>query len=325
MKPFDTQPIKNGVGPIHVNRFRVAFRAPHPAQAEQVARDFAAALPGFMDPQTATTELDTTYLYDGRSTLCFHGVALVRLFDVPYLALPIGPGGTIVTVPVPDQLRHLTLPKVHVDYVGVIDPPASGPARTGEAPMGITVQTLNRYFERKEDNDVRRLVGDAIDKAALGAALVPVLLSAAITLEMMKGAIQDYAVEVNRHHFLAGRRSFRLDRAARFHHKGPADLWVFETAAVERFARAEFQHVTDTLLGGDKLALGLIWRQMCRKLGAAFPGQQPISAADTREGPTYWQRDGQILYVQEDVANLAGVPAWLEKAGGYHPALFDPR
>lgn len=99
--------------------------------------------------------------------------------------------------------------------------------------VGFTAQTLKRGFV------------DFVDDAAAAAGGTVGGGLAGFPEGVLPGSIA--AVEVNRYHFLAGRRSWRLDSAAAFG-QDPADfeagdssdILILETVAVERFSLSVF-------------------------------------------------------------------------------------
>ena len=82
--------------------------------------------------------------------------------------------------------------------------------------VGFTAQTLKREFLVTDDN-LPAIVGGVIGGGTTGA---------------------ESAVHLNQMHFLAGRRSWRLDSGSAF--GVPGDVCVLETAAVERFSSQFF-------------------------------------------------------------------------------------
>ena len=328
MDDFADQPIRTGCGPIHVNRFRIAFR-PHALGAGATpGNGLLEALPSYLDPASATTELDEHHRWKAQPTLCFLGRAKVRVLDRPFIQLNL-PGGRAVNFAVPSRLRHLELPPVHVDYVGVEQQDATG----------VTVQTLTRHFPKWRDAAAALMMELGIKAASLaelgagvlGDAIMPVHgpvatigTAASKITDMLAPALIAYGTWVNWHHFLAGRRSFRIAPAAYFKHTAAdPSTWIFETAAVERYDRPEFQMATDYVLGGDKAALSPIWKDMCRKLAPTFGTVVPIYSANTLEGTGYWrQPEGNVLVMQNDSADFGRATADICSVLPFHPLLF---
>ena len=99
--------------------------------------------------------------------------------------------------------------------------------------VGFTAQTLKRGFVDVVD-DAAAAAGGSVAGGVLG------------PVEEIAGAIT--AVEVNRYHFLAGRRSWRLESAAAFGQDAgdfeagdSSDILILETVAVERFSLSVFR------------------------------------------------------------------------------------
>ncbi|UAJ08979.1 hypothetical protein [Polymorphobacter megasporae] len=327
MNDFTDQPIRAGCGPVHVNRFRIAFRPHALGPGASPGAGLLKALPNYLNPASATTELDERHQWKGQPTLCFHGRAKIRVLDRPFIKLSL-PFGKTVTFAVPPMLRHLELPPVHVDYVGAEQEDATG----------VTVQTLTRHFPKWLDAAAALLMEigiKAVSEAELAAgivgdAMMPIHgsiaglgVAASEITELLAPALIAYGTWINWHHFLAGRRSFRIAPAKYFNHTAGQGIWIFETAAVERFDRPEFQMATDYLLGGDKAALGPIWKDMCRKIAPAFGTVMPINPSQTSEGPGYWQQpDGNVMVRQHDSDDLAKASADIRSVLPFHPSLF---
>ena len=177
MADFIDLKVQFGVGPYHLNRFRVAFAPPAGVPAPILAADFIANFPTYFNSQFATVEF-TSRPFNGRNTLRFHGFMKVLGIDLA------GPHNDWVVQ----------------EWVGL--------------GLGFTAQTLQREFAE---------MGDILAGGAGG------IIGAA----------------TNQRHFLAGRRSWRLDNGVPF--GLPASVLVLETAAIERFSARAYQL-------GDKLA-----------------------------------------------------------------------
>lgn len=265
MTTFSELPAARGVGPVHVNRFRTVIQ-PRPGLAMPSGEDLAANMPNFMDRDSASVAIDPGHLWAGRPTLMFRGVARVRPFAVPIPAFPsVGALPQLIgvsperSVPVPPVLRNWMLPDINTDTVGL----AAKPGR-----HAFTVLTLRRNYRTSDDHTVELLTRSAIISA------VPVSALAQLIPPVRRKVLDpfvDLAVLVNQHHFLAGRRSFRMGTAKEY--GLPGDHWVFETAAVERYSLDAYQVATDQVMGGAPLAVTPVWMQMGARL-AAFYGRQ---------------------------------------------------
>jgi hypothetical protein len=135
---------------------------------------------------------------------------------IPSLASPIG------ALPI-----DIDIARPHTDWVAQIDMNDN---------LGFTAQTLKREFR---------------DVSEDGAAALPLLASPLLTL-IVAG---DDPIEINRMHFLSGRRSWRIDDAKNFEVDG--DLMVLETTAVERFSHKAYIRADSAL--GLETAIPDIW------------------------------------------------------------------
>lgn len=118
------------------------------------------------------------------------------------------------------------IPTPHPDWVRVIYKNTS---------RGFTVQTLHRDTPDWDDASMP-LTGAGVGGA--GGAVVTRSLPGAIGGAAVGGVT---AAVINRYHFLAGRRSWRLDHASVFDspqrpYAFPPDAYVLETAAIERIS-----------------------------------------------------------------------------------------
>ena len=294
MADFTDLLVGSGVGPVHVNRFRTVIE-PYPGRAMPSGRDLAAGMPGFMDARTASVVVDTGHQWGGESTLLFRGVARVRPFAV-LVTIPILPGILPVPdgwgIPVPAAIRDWMMPDIHTDSVGYA---------TAPKPNAFTVQTLKRLFKSGDDHTIEVLVestviallSTALLVNPLTAGLAPYLLTPAVR-KAIAAPLSAYAININQHHFLAGRRSFRMGTAAEY--GIPGSNWVFETAAVERFSHEVYQKTTDIVMGGAAAAVTPVWVQMGAKLASVYGRQVGPTTFSSSEVP--------------NVAGVAGDPAY---------------
>ncbi|WP_419808733.1 hypothetical protein [Sphingomonas sp.] len=294
MADFIDLKVGTGVGPVHLNRFRTVIE-PTPGRAMPSGRDLAAGMPGFMDARTASVVVDAGHVWAGESTLLFRGVARVRPFAVLPI-IPIPPGLLPVPdgwgIPVPAQIRDWMMPDIHTDSVGYAAPPKSD---------AFTVQTLKRLFKTGDDHTIEVLIettvlgmlGSYLLTNPVTAGLAPMLLIPSVR-KAIAGPLVDYAVDINQHHFLAGRRSFRMGTAADY--GLPGSNWVFETAAVERYSHEVFRKTTDIVMGGAAATVTPVWLQMGARVASA-----------------YGRQVGPITHSSSEVANVAlvaGDPAY---------------
>ena len=277
---FTNLPVGRGEGPVHVNYFRTYLR-PTGGQGLPSANDLMARLPDFMNPHTATAWVDQAHRYAGRPTLAFRGVARVRPFAVlptPGLPSPI----TVVPLPdrlaragVPENVRQMMIPQVHTDHVGVF--------ATGT--HSFTVQTLKRNYETADDVRIRHWLLQNLHEApptwrdramdALRYLSDPGGWTAQQALDAAMRSLADYAVSINQHHFLAGRRSFRMGTVggSRMTNRptGVRDGdWVFETAAVERYSLRTFESLTNFGMGGASRVVRPVWVEMGAALARVY-------------------------------------------------------
>ena len=127
------------------------------------------------------------------------------------------------------KVLGLDIAHPHTDWVAQID------KNDG---LGFTAQTLKREFmDFSEDAATALPLGYA-------ATVIPTLV-----------AIWGNPITVNRMHFLAGRRSWRLDDGKNFEVDG--DVLVLETTAVERFSHTAYKRADSVL--GMEAAVPDIW------------------------------------------------------------------
>ncbi len=152
---------------------------------------------------------------------------------------------------------RLNIPDIHTDWVGVI---------WSDNSKGFAVQTLERDFMEREDR-----------VAATAGALAgsPAMLPGAIV-----GGYS--AVQINQHHFLAGRRSWIIASAHNFDNNPSSlnlnGLFVLETAAIERFSLIIHQIINVTggaLINDYDKAIDTIWTTLLRNY-VRSKGFQPV-------------------------------------------------
>lgn len=297
MASFDELPVRQGYGPWHVNYFRV-FIKPRPGKMPS-GSELVALMPKVMDAHTAKVAVDTRHRWNGSETLAFNGVIRVGL-----------PAFHILGHAVPESVRTFAPNTHHTDTVGLVFPATA---------HAFTVQTLKRKFDNGDDAFVRRLFQQRLaqetsksldDIARKLSKPVPGMLMLDPLRRMLQyfveerakeshqadqiiTALAEFAIDFNRNHFLAGRRafgmgtvkSFRLTEAdyisAGLPRGSVDDLWVFETAAVERYSHRAFYEVTEKALGGDAKMLRPIWIEMCQAMAKAYG--QMVGQVDVRQ------------------------------------------
>lgn len=294
MADFTDLLVGTGVGPVHLNRFMTVIE-PTPGRRMPTGAELAAGMPGFMDSRTATVFVDTGHVWAGASTLSFRGVARIRPFGV-LVTIPIAPGILPVPdgwgIPVPAQIRDWMMPDIHTDSVGFAAPPK---------PNAFTVQTLKRLYRTSDDHKIEALIETTV-MGMLGAAFLTNVATAPLAASLLIPSVRkavakplvDYAIDINQHHFLAGRRSFRMGTAAEY--GLPGSNWVFETAAVERYSHEIFQKTTDLAMGGAASTVTPVWVQMGARLASVYGRQVGTTTHSSSEIGTVGGVSGDPAY-----------------------------
>lgn len=148
--------------------------------------------------------------------------------------------------------------------------------------LGFTAQTLKREF--------RILSEDAAAAAPVLIGLVPAVATLIVA--------EDDPVEVNRMHFLAGRRSWRLDDGKSFEVDG--DVLVLETTAVERFSHKAYVRA-DAVLGLEA-SIPDIWIALLNN----FVTMRKLVRVPQPVRPGWRNKNGVDYYVKkfDDAASL---------------------
>lgn len=319
MPDFVSLPIKDGVGPVHLNRFRISM---YPAKSEpgtvaRIGRELFGAMVKYMDSRTAAVEVDS-HTWNGDKTLRFRGVAMFR----PFISLPVGlviptpiPLFRTVTIPIPATVRDLMIPDVHTDSVGA----------AFKGPTSFTAQTLKREFETVDDALIRSVIRATVVPAVMEAVMLNPLLAVATPLmSWLAGSLGEIiggiAVSINQTHFLAGRRSFHFDEGSVFGYDD--GRLVFETAAVERYSMKVYQLATDIGMGTAADVVRPVWVQMCRRV--AITNAMRIVVETPAHG---WKKEQEVHYIQEELADVSKVTSNAEWSdmNRLHPQVFDPK
>lgn len=282
MSNFTELPVRDGAGPWHLNYFRVFISAPHKRHLPN-----GNGLLGMMDQlvkSSAATVAPDKRLWKTRSTLDFTGVARIKPFSLlgfdSYKNFVLPPWHKdSVGLPVPASQHSFTAQTLKRNYVTSEDRAIRSFARAHLTNDGSKLRELRRDINRRDPQRSNQMIDDIVrwlENRAVDAA------DEARKLEVQAiDKLCDYAVFVNQHHFLAGRRSFWIGSAADFKPSQADlssagvtgsldDLWVFETAAVERFSRWEFVGMTEGVMGGNTKMIEPIWINMCQKVASAF-------------------------------------------------------
>ena len=168
--------------------------------------------------------------------------------------------------------------------------------------VGFTAQTLKREFFQFTE-DAAAASGGGIIGDKLGGPLGGAVGAAA-------------AVHYNRMHFLAGRRSWRLDNGTVFGLTG--DLLVLETIAVERFS-AEFFAIGDKLAGLEK-SIPDIWITNLNQFLTLKNLDRVPQPAKAR-----WKNKNGVDFIQIALDDLPALRADIEFVDAYrlYPTIID--
>jgi hypothetical protein len=315
MADFVSLPIMDGVGSVHLNRFRISMYAPthDPSAAARIGRDLFTGMVQYMDARTAAVEVDS-HTWNGDKTLRFRGVASFR----PFVNLPVQlilptpiPLYREVRIPIPASVRDLMIPDVHTDSVGAA-------ARTATS---FTAQTLKREFETADDAKIRAVIKATVVPAIMSQSAIAAIAAPLLSWlgDHLAEKIGDIAIFINQHHFLAGRRSFHFDQGSAF---GYTDgRLVFETAAVERYSLTVYKLATDVAMGSAPEVVRPVWIQMVSRV-ASINGLRVIV-----ENPQpHWKKEQEVHYIQEELSDTSKVKSnthWPDM-NRLHPKIFDP-
>ena len=187
-------------------------------------------------------------------------------------------GFKMVPIPNPAGMANSPPPTIdvaspHTDWVVKIDENDN---------LGFTAQTLKREFRVLSEDGPTGFGVAAIVSPLIG------LIAAGDPME------------VNRMHFLAGRRSWRLDDGKSFEVDG--DVLVLETAAVERFSHKAYMRA-DAVLGLES-AVPDIWIAMLNN----FVAKRTLVRVPQRLRPGWMNKNGIDYYIKsfDDEAALSG-------------------
>ena len=260
MADFTELSVYGGVGDYHFNRYRVVFKCPPAETKQSLAKDFVDNFPTYLTSQFATVARGDRN-FGSRPTLHFHGFKMV---PVP------NPAGKANSPPPTIDIAH-----PHTDWVVKIDENDN---------LGFTAQTLKREF----------IVVSEDGPTGFGVLGIP---GVSPLIDLLAAGDP---MEVNRMHFLAGRRSWRLDDGKSFEVDG--DVLVLETAAVERFSHKAYMRA-DSLLGLES-AVPDIWIAMLNN----FVAKRTLVRVPQRLRPGWKNKNGIDYYVKnfDDEAALTG-------------------
>jgi len=188
--------------------------------------------------------------------------------------------------PVEDQVD---IAKPHSDWVVKIDDNDN---------LGFTAQTLKREF--------RDLLEDGPTKTA---GIIGFLINPLLAVPFG----EDDPMEVNRMHFLAGRRSWRLDDGKNFGVDG--DVLVLETAAVERFSHKLYV-TADSIVGLEK-SVPDVWVAMLNN----YVRMKGVVRVPQRLRPG-WNTRADIQYYTKSFASFEAMAGDVEFAQQKRLGLF---
>jgi len=166
--------------------------------------------------------------------------------------------------------------------------------------LGFSVQTIKREFEDPSE-----------DRPTLAAKAGSVLLSPLGSFLFMRG--ENDPTQVNRMHFLAGRRSWRIDDGKNFEVDG--DVMVLETSAIERFSHDRYKQADAVLKMED--ALPDIWCSMCEN----YVKMNALVRVPQRLRPGWKNKYGADYYVRS-YSNFEGLAGDAEFAQQKRLGLF---
>jgi hypothetical protein len=266
------------------------------------ARDFVDRFPIYLNSPFATVARDDEHHFAGSPLVYkFHGISEIFGVDIA---------------------------KYHHDWVAVLP---------GNSFLGFSVTTLERRFRLLEDAKMAAegAIGGGLmaipafaGGAAVGAVTGPGALAvggvAALgvgTFAASTGASGSYFSTFK--HFLAGRRSWRIDTAAAFGIAGASDdELVLETAAVERYS-CDFYRLNGSVQGLEN-KIPDIWNSLLRN----FVTMRGVTVvADGRLPPSPWGRDRKYnteYFQRNTFPNLDSVKSYPEFQSAYrlHPNLL---
>ena len=284
MVDFEPLYVTRGVGPVHINKFTTRIR-PRAGQRLPTGEQLIALMPRFLDGQAAAVEIVPHRRHAQEATLQFRGVASVRPFLQfglhPPIPIPNWAPQWVKDIGVPPAVRDWLIPDRHTDSVG----------RAHVGPHGFTVQTLRRLYETPDDAWIRTMVENVVIPMFMTVAPVTGAVMALtdwakrkLLGEALLKPMADYAIMVNQYHFLAGRRSFVMMR--------DGNDWIFETAALERYSRVEYEKATDIVMGGAIDTVSPVWMRMgtavANHYGRAVDPANPTVRRYEQRTPNDW-------------------------------------
>ena len=274
MGDFTVLPVYGGVGDWHFNRYRAVFQRPPALSKQLLAKDFVTNFRQYLTSKYAKV-LKADRTYATMPTLHFHGFKMVRTVS----------GGDAT----PAESMEIDIAAPHSDWVVKID---------DNDHLGFTVQTLKREFTDLSEDVLTKPVG------VIGMLVNPLLV-------VPFG--RDDPMQVNRMHFLAGRRSWRLDDGKNFEVDG--DVLVVETCAVERFSHKSYVRADSVL--GLQAAIPDVWVAMLTN----FVRMKALVQVPQRLRPGWKNKEG-IDYYAKSFASFDALASDVEYAQQKRLGLF---
>lgn len=279
-----------GAGPYRLNRFRRYFRIPDDSRYNVISGTLGNHLyhnfRRIFSSDDAVVDFNDDHRWGGRQTLKFTGTASFLGLDNFY--------------------ADILVPDVHNDWVGI---------HRQNFPHGFTVQTLKRNFRTGSDLKVATLTaaGSVIGNLATKG-IFPVVPTVAV------------AIDVNQHHFLAGRRSWIVAPASFFGRTGfsqsvefTEDLYALETSAIERVSGVIVQSVDSArLMGNLTEVIRRIWIRFVNNYVSRM-GFDPVDISlwtNTDDGASYVEQSFADREALEGSSHFAEVDS---KFNGIYP------
>lgn len=308
-------PIEEGIGPYHVNQFRVYFK---PLRRSDDRLETVETLAGDF--------IDKFPIYFNRKNLA----TVILRPDIEFLNNP----SLRFLIDLRVKILNIDLPDIHPDWVGIVwkDPT-----------VGFAVQTLKRNFDEPFEQEFRLTAESLLAQCLVNIFVGPVVLSPQM--------IEVYLM-LNRMHFLAGRRSWIIksvpnlsqgsmrpqDRSKESAHiltgnshkfvAGPMHpIFYLETAAVERYSSFWYRlaaHDPGIVMkmreAVSKIWINLLNNYMWLRSFGALDAQKYERPDD---GSTKWKTCLDIRYREAFFDSPAEciAPGWVKDLLLEHPAL----
>jgi hypothetical protein len=304
-------PASGGSGPWRADRFRIYFFGPELA---------------LMPTATQVTELGRLFpqIFNGQGSEV-DALALTRNNATTFYRFDKQANGEPTlqfTFDARVLFQFVPAPDLHDDWVAFMQQDAGG----------FCVQTLKRNFTQANDVEMGLAVLTAVGAATPAAPLVANPLTAVV------GGIT--AGAVNRYHFLAGRRAWRIGLLpAVFMPLAPHEplhIYYLETAAIDRLSNWLVRLATATGqvgLGDVPSLVAHTWATLLNNWGAhgaaAFSYDTDVAVWQDQiagvVGTPFSHSVGNVVFDQADFDSLQAMLAapWVQALLAEHPALAD--